>query len=109
MGDLGPLCGSDVLAHVDDAIHSHLGVGLNKAGRGQTISVQFIRIVSLENKFILFPERGKRWSVPDLTPISICTNTYGHKGHHLADTCARKSLLYLFFFFINSHLTLLDP
>lgn len=63
MGYLGPLCGSDVLAHVDDAIHSHLRVGLNKAGQTRTnnlISVQFLGLVSLENKCIFFPERRKR-------------------------------------------------
>lgn len=32
VGDLGPLGRSDGLAHVDDAVHGHLRVGLHNAG-----------------------------------------------------------------------------
>ena len=32
MGDLGPLRRAEVLAHVDDAVHGHIGVGLDQAG-----------------------------------------------------------------------------
>lgn len=33
MGDLSLLCASDVLSHLDDAVHGHLGVGLDQAVR----------------------------------------------------------------------------
>lgn len=33
MGNLSLLCAGDVLSHLDDAVHGHLGVGLDQAVR----------------------------------------------------------------------------
>lgn len=42
MGDLGPLGGSDVLAHVDDAVHGYIRVGLYQTGAHTSKSITLV-------------------------------------------------------------------